>query len=86
MYWDFLWNKELTSFAVVCNDTFYYASADAEPITEKSLPLLRQAIEETDSIDGPILYCARQRKMQPLAEVLTSMPKAHRKKFECITE
>jgi len=85
LYGDFIWHKDLSSFGVLCNDTFYYSSADAEEVTAESLPLLRQAIEETDEIDGLILYCARQRKMRPLAEVLNSMPKEHRAKFDDIS-
>ena len=68
------------TFFVLCNDLFWWATADAEKLTMEDVPALRQAIEEvkdilqpetsrTYSLDsyttGCELWCARKRKMRP---------------------
>lgn len=62
LYWD-----EDLNFYIICNDIFWWATSDAEDITEETLPILEQALEDAGDTgyDGPYLYCARQRKMRP---------------------
>lgn len=63
------WNTDL-EFFVNCNDVFAWGCADAEQITEGNLSEFSRACEDTDegynlSIWGPLLFCARMRKMRP---------------------
>ena len=63
---DSFWWKEDPGFEfyVNCNDAFYWACADCEPITAESLPDFRKALEDSE-YDGPLLYVARRRQMRP---------------------
>ena len=47
-----------------CNDLFYWAMADLEEITPENVRELALALEDAD-LDGPLLFCARARKMRP---------------------
>lgn len=58
-----LWDDDL-SVAILCNDVFFWATADAEEITKETLLILEKSLED-DNRNGAILYCARQRKMRP---------------------
>jgi hypothetical protein len=65
------WNDQL-EFYILCNDIFFWGCADTEGVTEETLPILKQAIEDAEkvkknsgTIHGAILYCARQRKLRP---------------------
>lgn len=59
-------------FYLMCNDTFYWACADAEDVEESDLPALRQAYEDARAADrrfgaiyGGLLFIARKRSMRP---------------------
>jgi hypothetical protein len=49
---------------VNCNDLFYWACGDAESIQIDDVPLFKQSLEDSEFM-GPLLYCARKRKMRP---------------------
>ena len=63
--WNFGSQDEDTypTFFVICNDTFAYACADAEEITEENLEILIESCEDVLKIDtisyfGPYLFAA----------------------------
>ena len=58
------WDENL-KFYVLCNDFFFWACSDAEDITEKNFHELEKAIKDAGEQDGPLLFCARMRKMRP---------------------
>lgn len=60
-----------------CNDFFYWACADAEDISEETLPLLHKAVDDCngDVSIGALLYCARQRKERPQGPYYSLLPK-----------
>ncbi len=64
VYDELHWNEDLT-VAVRCNDVFWWATADAEELTADTLDIFKQAVIDSGSLCGPILYCSRQRKMRP---------------------
>lgn len=60
------------TFFVNCNDLFYWATADLEPISPDNFPELERAMKDvgatqvnSESLDGLSLFCARVRKMRP---------------------
>jgi len=64
------------TFFVLCNDLFWWATADAEKLTPEDMPCLRQAILDVQEIRvdklrldnyemGCALWCARKRGMRP---------------------
>lgn len=64
-------DDEFMHFTILCNDSFYYASADGECVTKENIDLLRQSCEDIKKIHcenhwASLLFCARVRKMQPL--------------------
>jgi hypothetical protein len=62
---ELFWTEEL-NFSILCNDFFFWGASDGEPVTADTLPELKKALEEVnDSVDGPLLYCARMRGMRP---------------------
>ena len=76
IYWATHGDYAPVTFFVMCNDLFWWATADAEKITPEDIPGLRQAIldvETTNAYDlcldsyvtGCELWCARKRKMRP---------------------
>lgn len=56
---------------VNCNDLFFWASADCEPVTAENIDLLEQTVAEVMAIDktkihlAPLLWVARVREMRP---------------------
>lgn len=65
-------NREQLDVYAECGDVFIWGASDVEPITEETLPVLRQAIADVEALggmwsqgDGFLLYCARMRKMRP---------------------
>jgi hypothetical protein len=58
------WNTSL-EFFVKCNDFFFWACADAVDILPENLETFRQALQDAGLICGPLLFCARERKMRP---------------------
>lgn len=69
---------------VNCNDLFFWAAADTEPITPETLPILKQAIEDAkkiDDVDGSFvgleLYCCRIREIRPQRPAYPKNDKFH---------
>jgi hypothetical protein len=60
---DIFWDESL-NFTVLCNDAFYWGSADAEELTQDSFNDLEKSIVDAGD-DGCLLYCARRRGMRP---------------------
>lgn len=58
--------KTPTVLQAICNDTFYYACADSEPVSMGELPKLFD-MHEADKRWGVVKWCCLQRKMRPLA-------------------
>ncbi len=58
--------------AIPCNDTFAYASADAEEIPEGREHEVR-TIYDNYSWPGVIAWCAKERGVEPLAAFLKQM-------------
>lgn len=53
------------TFMAICNDTFWWGTADCEKITEENIGVFEQSIE--DSKDFAMeLFVARVRKMRPM--------------------
>lgn len=68
---DIGWNQDL-GFYVHCSDIFWWATADAEDLTDETLEEYKQAVLDAKKaspdfghIYGGYLYCSRQRKMRP---------------------
>lgn len=57
------WHADLKMFAL-CNDLFWWATADGEQITIETLPIFERSLIEAEEF-GPELYCCRVRKMRP---------------------
>jgi len=59
------------TFLINCNDLFAWATADAEELTIADLPMLRQAIEDCQSVSAvhvvyaDTLFVCRKRGMRP---------------------
>ena len=69
-YDDLIWfvKDDKISFWIKCNDLFYWATGDAEPVTESNIDLLEKSLKECDellSVWGSQLFCCRNRKLQP---------------------
>ena len=77
---DITWDTKL-NFAVICNDLFWWGSADAESITEESITELEQALKDSDEIYGCLLYCCRMRKMRPQGAYYKHIDKEFRPLF-----
>ncbi len=58
------WNEAL-DFSVICNDAFWWGTADLEHITDENVSVLETAFKDGGEIWGPLLFCARMRKMRP---------------------
>lgn len=71
-------NDGAVHFSAQCSDTFFWASADAEEITEADVPLLRQCLADLRALDAeeglPQLYAARRRRMRPMRIFLNPKP------------
>jgi hypothetical protein len=61
---ELIWDENL-NFSILCNDLFWWGTADCESVTKETLPILKKAIKDAGNNYGPYLYCARQRKMRP---------------------
>lgn len=73
-------NDEL-EVAILCNDTFTYASADAEEIPAGREHEVR-TIHEKYGYEGVIAWCAKERKMEPLDHWQTAKYTLARKELE----
>lgn len=77
----FLWNEEL-EFSIICSDSFYYATADAEDVlSQEDVDLLEQCIKDCldtgdrlGELHGTLLYAAKKRKMRPILDIYTHIP------------
>ena len=77
-----LWSEEL-DFSIMCSDAFFYATADDEDISsQEDVDLLEQCIKDCLNVGdglgelrGPLLYVAKKRKMRPLLDIYTHIPK-----------
>jgi len=78
-----LWSEEL-DFSIMCSDAFFYAAADAEDVlSQEDVDLLEQCIKDCldtgdrlGELHGTLLYVAKKRKMRPLPDIYTHIPKA----------
>lgn len=64
------WEDNKWFHYILCNDTFFYASADAEALAQEELPTLRD-VSEKFGWSGVIAYAALRRKMEPLEHLRT---------------
>jgi hypothetical protein len=76
------------TFFVRCNDLFYWAVSDLEELTpeninefEKAFEDIREIYKDKDkkemhcaTLDAPLLFCARQRKMRPQGAYYQTLP------------
>lgn len=62
--------------AILCNDVFFWGSADAEFIDEATLPDFERAVTECggDEETGALLYCARKRQERPQGALYKYIP------------
>ncbi len=68
------WNEDL-KFWIICNDFFFWGSADGEDINNREdLELLEQSLRDS-KYSGALLYCARKRKMRPQGAYYTYIDK-----------
>lgn len=95
MYSEVLWHRNgksgvmIFEASIMCSDIFYWGCADAEDVTEETLPLLEKAYEDCEAIQGQefapgkyasneyfggLLYCARQRNMRPQGTYYKHLP------------
>lgn len=69
-------NRDMRLFAL-CNDLFYWATADCEGILVKDIPLLRQTLEDLLVVEAGYelsrLFSARKRKLRPQAPCYKGM-------------
>ena len=75
--WSF--EGELVTFFINCNDLFYWACADAEPITDKNIGMLEKSYSdasnyENGEIYASLLFCCRERNMQPQGAYYREIP------------
>lgn len=69
-----------TAIFVICNDTFYYASADAECVSnsdgdaDSEIIALYKMVKE-NYYYGSIKFCALKRKLRPLNSIVEEMKK-----------
>jgi hypothetical protein len=61
------------TFFIQCSDEFDLATADCERVTPENLQVLKDAIKDCQvaekdkwAVYGPLLFCARVRKMRPM--------------------
>lgn len=82
---DLFWRTPTTgcpySFFAMCNDVFWWGTADLEEITESNVHVLEQAISDIRDVGhrydhlGPGLFASRIRKMRPQGAWYRSMRK-----------
>lgn len=78
--WDDGWHPYIN-----CNDTFYYASADATAIDEGQEKAIKSAFEKY-GWDGVVAWCALMRNEQPLKERRTEKYLEARAAIDAATE
>jgi len=74
-------------FFVICNDIFFWATADVEEITQGNVENLEQAVADVQVADpdadewmGPLLFCARRRGIRPMPRM--ELPKTLKPLFD----
>lgn len=67
--------KQSTCIAVICNDCFCYASADAEEIELKDIPEV-YSYWEKDKDWGTYVWCSRKRGMLPQKQLYDILVKS----------
>jgi hypothetical protein len=60
-------------FFVICNDQFYWATADGERVTDENIDILEQALKDGGDW-GPALFCSRSREMRPQGALYAHIP------------
>lgn len=69
-------------FSMLCSDTFAWGCADAEEVTRKDLPLLRECLADLKAVKDygelwlSVLYCCRKREMRPMNAWVEKVPRA----------
>ena len=69
LYWNFKADK--LEFYILCNDMFWWGTADAEDVTAADVPELQRAYDDLDkfatdfTLYAPELWVARKRGMRP---------------------
>lgn len=68
VWWRCDGNYAPVTFLANCSDTFWWATADAEPITPENLAAFKQAIADCGDREewAPALFAARVRGMRPM--------------------
>lgn len=79
-------------FYANCSDLFYWATSDAEQITEANFEILRQSYQDLKSITSDhkffecdwfgALFCARVRNMRPQGAFYKHIPEVFRQLFD----
>jgi len=70
------WNEDL-NFSAICNDVFWWGTADCEDITPDTIVMLEKALADGGILYGMMLYCARQRKMRPQGAIYKDIDKKY---------
>ena len=81
----FWWTEDTMApitFLVNCNDLFYWACADCEPLTPENIDELERAYEEVGHMYASELFCARVRKMRPQPPCYKNWPPEIAAKFD----
>jgi hypothetical protein len=66
-WWEESWHKGRTTIHVNCNDTFSYASADAEDISYSEISELYEFVKKDNKL-GSMAWCIKKRKVKPIPE------------------
>lgn len=73
LFWN-IWEKQPLMVYVMCNDQFFWGSADVEEITPENFPELQRAVTDCvavapddpcNKLEGLMLFCSRMRKERP---------------------
>lgn len=76
--------KNPMSVYIMCNDTFYFACADCELVTEENVGRFEQAMADCMAAGdpygnyGPLLFIARERNLLPLPSILDRIEEPYR--------
>lgn len=74
------------TFFVICNDLFWWGTADAERITPEILPLLESTLKESEDTEwwewASLVFVARARNMRPQGAYYESLPPEARVIFD----
>lgn len=72
LYWRVDGEYAPITFLLDCSDTFHWATADCEPLTEHNIHILEKAVADIRAISpsdvywAPELFAARVRRMRPM--------------------